>query len=265
MSMAAFETFLTTHEAALRMSGFFALLIVFFVLEQALPRRHQSVSAAHYAGNLTIGALNIVLLRLVIPGGLVGVALWGAGGGLMGALSLPPWLAFIVCLVLLDLTLYAQHRLFHKIDFLWRWHAPHHGDRDLNVASAVRFHPGEAVISMAVKAAAIWALGAPVAAVILFEVLLSGASLFNHANWSLGRGDAALRRLIVTPDMHRLHHLRAPHEALKNFGFFLSVWDRLFASYQDAAEAGHERLPLGLADAPDDGLRATLLQPFRRH
>lgn len=263
--MAAFENFLLTYEGALRGAAFFGLLIVFFILEQALPRRRQKVSAAHYGGNLLMGAINIVLLRLIAPAGLVGIALWQTGGGLLGALALPLWLEFILCLVLLDLTLYAQHRLFHRIDFLWRWHAPHHGDRDLNVASGVRFHPGEALISFTIKAAAIAALGAPAAAVILFEVLLSGASLFNHANWSLGRMDSVLRKLIVTPDMHRLHHSREPREALKNFGFFLSIWDRLFASYKDEPDAPHEHLPLGLGDMIDDAIGSTLMRPFRRH
>ena len=263
--MAVFESFLLTHEGALRGVAFFGLLVVFFILEQALPRRRQKVSAAHYGSNLLLGGLNIVLLRLIAPAGLVGVALWQTGGGVLGALRLPLWLEFALCLVLLDLTLYAQHRLFHKIDFLWRWHAPHHGDRDLNVASGVRFHPGEALISFAVKAAAIAALGAPVAAVILFEVLLSGASLFNHANWHLGRGDTVLRKLIVTPDMHRLHHSREAREALKNFGFFLSTWDRLFGSYQDTPQAPHDDLPLGLTDVADDAIGTTLMHPFRRN
>jgi sterol desaturase/sphingolipid hydroxylase (fatty acid hydroxylase superfamily) len=262
--MAALEAFLLAHEGPLRMAAFFGLLIVFFILEQALPRRRQQVSAAHYGGNLLLGSVNIVLLRLIAPAGLVGIALLQTDGGLLGLLAVPLWLKFILCLVLLDLTLYAQHRLFHKLDFLWRWHAPHHGDRDLNVASGVRFHPGEALISFAVKAAAIAALGAPVAAVILFEVMLSGASLFNHANWSMGRADAVLRKLIVTPDMHRLHHSRAPREALMNFGFFLSVWDRLFASYKHTPDTPHEALPLGLDDVPKDDIGTALLQPFRR-
>lgn len=263
--MTAFESFLLTHESALRGSAFFGLLVVFFILEQALPRRRQKVSAARYGGNLLMGGFNIVVLRLCAPAGLVGVALWASGGGVLGTLALPLWAEFTLCLVLLDLTLYVQHRVFHRVDFLWRWHAPHHGDRDLNVASGVRFHPGEALISFAVKATAIAALGAPVSAVILFEVLLSAASLFNHANWSLGRGDALLRRFIVTPDMHRLHHSREPREALKNFGFFLSFWDRLFASYKDMPDAPHENLPLGLADIADDTIGKALIQPFRRN
>lgn len=263
--MSGLTDFVLTHETVLRLGTFFGLLVVFFILEQALPRRRQNVKARHYAGNLALGGLNIVLLRFILPGGLVGLAMLRDGGGLMGALAWPPALQFIACLVVLDMTLYGQHRLLHKVDFLWRWHAPHHGDRDLNVASGVRFHPGEAVFSLGVKAAAIWLLGAPVAAVILFEVLLSGAALFNHANWSLGRADKWLRLLIVTPDMHRLHHSRHADETQKNFGFFLSVWDRLFSSYQDEPRQAHTHIPLGLDEAPDDGLAATLVHPFRKN
>lgn len=260
--MSGVADFLAAQEDALRLVAFFGLLALFFALEQILPRRRQRVSAAHYVGNLALGGLNILLLRVIMPGGLVAIALWREGGGLMGALAWPIEIQLIVCVLLLDLTLYVQHRLLHKIDFLWRWHAPHHADRDLNVTSGVRFHPGEALLSMAVKAAAVFLLGAPVAAVILFEVILSGASLFNHANWSLGRADTLLRRVIVTPDMHRLHHSRRSDEAHRNFGFFLSFWDRLFGSYQNEPHEPHVTIDLGLTDAPDDGLVATLRQPF---
>lgn len=262
--MNAFSAFLLAHENTLRLAAFIGLLIAFFALEQLWPRRRQNVTPSHYVGNLILGGLNIVLLRFIVPGGLVGIALWREGGGVMGALAAPIWLQFIICLVVLDLTLYAQHRLLHQVDFLWRWHAPHHSDRNLNVASGVRFHPGEAIFSIGVKALAVWILGAPVAAVILFEVILSGAALFNHANWSLGRADALLRLVIVTPDMHRLHHSRRAAETHKNFGFFLSFWDRLFASYQDDPEQAHTHIQLGLADRPDDKLAATLRQPFMK-
>lgn len=259
-----FEDFLITHQSDIRLAAFFGLLIVLFILERLLPRRRQSSSARHYLTNLVLGGMNIVVLRLLLPGGLVGIAVLREGGGLMSYLALPAWGTLLLCLLVLDVTLYAQHRLLHKIPFLWRLHAPHHSDRDLNVASGVRFHPGEAVFSAAIKAAAIWLLGAPVAAVILFEVLLSSASLFNHTNWSLGAADGWLRRLIVTPDMHRLHHSRRAAETHKNFGFFLSLWDRLFGSYQDRPHAPHVDLALGLAEAPDDGLAATLTQPLKK-
>ena len=171
-----------------------------------------------------------------------------AGDGLLGLLALPYWLGFGLSLVLLDLTLYWQHRLFHRIDFLWALHGAHHGDRNLNVSSGLRFHPGEALVSFAIKAIAVMVLGVPVAAVILFEILLNGASLFNHANWSLGRADRWIEKLIVTPDMHRLHHSRLDDESRKNFGFFLSIWDRLFASYQ--AEPKTRMRPLPLVSIP---------------
>jgi sterol desaturase/sphingolipid hydroxylase (fatty acid hydroxylase superfamily) len=262
--MALFQSFLIEQQNALRMGAFIGLLILFFALERALPRRQQNVSPLHYLTNLAMGGLNIFILRFALPGGLVGIALLRDGAGLISSLTIPAWASFILCLVLLDLLLYAQHRLLHINPLLWRLHAPHHSDRNLNVASGVRFHPGEAVFSTAIKAAAIWVLGAPVAAVILFEVLLSSASLFNHANWSLGRGDRLIRRLIVTPDMHRLHHSRRAEESRKNFGFFLSVWDRLFASYQDAPREPHEAIALGLEEAPNDGLRAALIQPMKK-
>lgn len=258
------DSFIISHQAALRSGVFFGLLALFFVLERLSPRRRQNVSAAHFFGNLSLGVINAVLLRFLLPGGLVAVAFVGQGSGLMGALALPYWAAFGVCLVLLDLTLYWQHRLFHSVAFLWALHGAHHGDRNLNVSSGLRFHPGEALVSFVIKALAILLLGAPVAAVILFEVLLNGASLFNHANWSLGRFDRPLEKLIVTPDMHRLHHSRLDAETRKNFGFFLSVWDRLFASYQATPASPHRDIALGLEDMPRDDLTATLWHPFKR-
>lgn len=257
------ESFLTTHETALRSGVFFTLLLVFLLLERARPRRRQSVSANHFIGNLCLGIINAALLRLVLPGGLVALAVLGAGDGLLGLLALPYWLGFGLSLVLLDLTLYWQHRLFHRIDFLWALHGAHHGDRNLNVSSGLRFHPGEALVSFAIKAIAVMVLGAPVAAVILFEILLNGASLFNHANWSLGRADRWIEKLIVTPDMHRLHHSRLDDESRKNFGFFLSIWDRLFASYQAEPKNPHETIALGLDTMPLDNLAATLWHPFK--
>lgn len=257
------QAFLLSHEATLRMAVFLGLLAAFWGLETALPRRRQRVTARHAAGNLAFAVLNGVLLRLVLPGGLAAFALLHEGGGLMGRIGGPLWLHALICLVLLDLTLYGQHRLLHKVPLLWRLHAPHHGDRNLNVSSAVRFHPAEALFSTAVKAAAVWLLGAPAAVVILFELLLNGASLFNHANWSLGRADRLLQKLIVTPDMHRLHHSRLDDESRCNFGFFLTVWDRLFGSYRAEPHRPHDDLPLGLEQMPEDGFIATLRAPLQ--
>lgn len=259
--------FVITHEAALRGGVFVTLLVVFFILEHWRPRRRQHVTAGHFFGNFALGIINSAVLRLLMPGGLVALAVMAPeliGGGLMGALDVPFWAALPVCIIMLDMVLYWQHQLFHKIDWLWALHGAHHGDRNLNVSSGLRFHPGEALVSFVIKAAAIMVLGAPVAAVIIFEVLLNGASLFNHANWSLGRVDRLLQHLIVTPDMHRLHHSRLDAESRKNFGFFLSCWDRLFASYQAEPASPHEDIALGLDAMPQDDLPATLAYPFRR-
>ncbi|MGC6534486.1 MAG: sterol desaturase family protein [Parvibaculales bacterium] len=255
--------FLTAHEATLRSGLFFGLLLALLLVERWRPRRRQHVRWRHFFGNLGIGVGNSILLRLLVPGGLVVVALSGQHTGLLARIDLPLWMEFIGCLILLDLSLYWQHRLFHRLPFFWAFHSAHHGDRTLNVSSALRFHPGEALLSFVIKAATIWLLGAPVAAVIAFEVLLNGAAMFNHTNWSLGRFDAVLQKLIVTPDMHRLHHSRQEAEAQHNFGFFLSVWDRLFASYQAEPQQDHGDIELGLADMPDDGWRATLKQPLK--
>ncbi len=262
--MSDLENFLAAHEAGLRAAVMFGLLAVFFMLERLMPRRHQNPSAAHMSGNLLIGFLNGGLVRLLLPGGLAALALWQSGGGLLGLFDLPDWSVFIFSLILLDLVLYWHHRAFHEIPFLWRLHGAHHSDRTLNVTSGLRFHPGEALVSAAIKAAAIILIGAPATAVIMFEILLNGASLFNHANWHLGRADGFLQRLIVTPDMHRLHHSRAPQESRKNYGFFLSVWDRLFASYQAEPAQAHQHIELGLAEAENDNFAATLMHPFRR-
>ena len=263
-AMAEFATFINAHEAALRGGIMLTLLVMFFGLERALPRRRQNIALGHAAGNLFIGIINGGLVRLIVPGGLAALAYWNAGGGLLGLVHAPDWLVFPASLILLDLVLYWHHRLFHEIPFLWRWHGAHHSDRTLNVTSGLRFHPGEALISTGIKAAAVLLIGAPALAVICFEILLNGASLFNHANWRLGRVDGWLQKLIVTPDMHRLHHSRTPQESRMNYGFFLSVWDRLFGSYQREPLQAHEVIDLGLAEAENDSFLAALTHPFKQ-
>jgi sterol desaturase/sphingolipid hydroxylase (fatty acid hydroxylase superfamily) len=262
--MTEFAAFIAAHEAALRGGTMLALLVLFFGLERALPRRRQRVSLGHATGNLLLGVVNGGLVRLIVPGGLAALALWNAGGGMLGLISAPDWVMFLASLVLLDLVLYWHHRAFHEIPFLWRWHGAHHSDRTLNVTSGLRFHPGEALISTAIKAAAVVLIGAPALAVICFEILLTGASLFNHANWHLGRADKLLQKIIVTPDMHRLHHSRLPQESRMNYGFFLSVWDRLFGSYQLQPHQPHQAIELGLTEAENDNVIAAFIHPFKR-
>jgi sterol desaturase/sphingolipid hydroxylase (fatty acid hydroxylase superfamily) len=258
------STSLTTHQSVWRSGVFFSTLLVLAVLEALKPRRPITGRGQRWINHLSLGAANIILLRLVLPGGLMAIAINVEGGGLLGWLGLSPLLSFVLALLVLDLVIYAQHVMLHKIPFLWRLHAPHHGDRALDVSSGLRFHPAEALLSGAVKACAVVVLGAPLVAVIAFEILLSAASLFTHANWHLGKADRVLRLAIVTPDMHRIHHSRLDAETRHNFGFFISVWDRLFGTWQEAPTHGQQNMQLGLDDMPEHGLRATLIFPWAK-
>jgi sterol desaturase/sphingolipid hydroxylase (fatty acid hydroxylase superfamily) len=262
--MAWFFDHLVTHHASWRSGIFVSALMALAVLEIIRPRRVITNRPQRWFNHLFLGAANIILLRIVLPGGLMAVAIFGHGDGLIGWLGISGWAAFFISLIALDFVVYAQHVGLHKVPFLWPLHAPHHGDRALDVSSGLRFHPGEALVSAAIKAAAILALGAPLAAVIAFEIILSAASLFTHANWALGRVDGWLRWAIVTPDMHRIHHSRVAHESHRNFGFFISLWDRLFNTWQAQPENGHQNMAIGLDDMPDDGLTATLNRPWRQ-
>ena len=256
--------FINQHEPVLRGLVFAASLGLLAVFEIAFPRRFLGARLARWRTNFLLGGANMFLLRVVLPGGLVALAYTGYGGGVFGWLELPLWVEIFISLIILDFVIYAQHMALHHIPFLWPLHATHHAEQTLDVSSGLRFHPGEALVSIAIKAAAVWLIGAPAVAVIFFEILLNGASLFNHANWRLGRVDNWLQKLIVTPDMHRLHHSRARQESRMNYGFFLSIWDRLFASYQKTPSQAHQHIELGLHEAKNDNALAALWHPFKR-
>ena len=193
------------------------------------------------------------VLRIVLPGGLVALAFNAYGGGVFGRLDMPLWAEILISLVILDFMIYAQHVALHRIAFLWPLHATHHAEQTLDVSSGLRFHPGEALVSLSVKAAAIVAIGVHPVTVIIFEILLSSASLFTHTNLDLGRWDARLQTLFVSPDMHRLHHSRAEDESRRNFGFSCR-WDKIFKTYRATPHTAHETLPLGLAGFRQGGL-----------
>jgi sterol desaturase/sphingolipid hydroxylase (fatty acid hydroxylase superfamily) len=196
-----------------------------------------------------------VALRVAVP-----VLAVGAAGfaqrldvGLLNLWDPAPWLAFVIALVVLDLVIYAQHVVVHHVPLLWRIHRVHHADRDIDASTALRFHPVEIILSMGIKIAVVMALGAPPAAVIAFEIILNGMAMFNHANLRLpGALDGLLRLAVVTPDMHRVHHSVHMRETNSNFGFNLSLWDRLFGTYRAAPEDGHDRMTIGLAEYQDD-------------
>ena len=229
-----------------------------------LPKR------LRWANNLGLVALNTLLLRLVFPTAAVGMAAFAAalGWGMLNHFAPPPWLALVVALIALDFVIWLQHVVLHAIPVLWRLHRVHHADPDYDLTTGVRFHPFEILLSLLIKSAAIIVLGPPVIAVILFEVLLSATALFNHGNIRLpGRVEHWLRWLVVTPDMHRVHHSVEADETNCNFGFNLPWWDRLFGTYRAQPRAGHAGMIIGIHDysEPRDvsWLPGLLALPFR--
>jgi sterol desaturase/sphingolipid hydroxylase (fatty acid hydroxylase superfamily) len=252
-------------EALLRLSIFVGVFAVLAALEAVWPRRTSSLGRVKRWGtNVGLSALNTMLLRLsffVVPALSVLAALYGEarGWGLLPALGVPALAAAIVGFVALDLAVYVQHVAFHAVPFLWRIHRVHHADAEVDVSTGIRFHPVEIVISQAWKIAVVLALGVPALAVLGFEIALNATSMFSHSNLRLSAGvDSVLRRVVVTPDMHRVHHSTASDEANSNFGFNLSIWDRLFATYRAAPDLDHATMPLGLSSYRGDEPRRLL-------
>jgi sterol desaturase/sphingolipid hydroxylase (fatty acid hydroxylase superfamily) len=249
----------------LRLGVFIAVLALMLWLESRWPRRDAPLRRSRWPANFGLGAVNALLLRL-LPLLAVGVAMQAqlAGWGLFNQLHLPPVIAVLMAWLLLDCAIYWQHRALHT-PLLWRLHRPHHADTAFDASTALRFHPLEILLSMLYKMGVVLALGAPVAAVILFEIALNAAALFNHANFDLP-GDRWLRRILVTPDFHRVHHSSHRHEIDSNYGNVLSVWDYLFGSYVAQPRDGHASMQIGLAEFRDDSQQKIvplLLQPFR--
>jgi sterol desaturase/sphingolipid hydroxylase (fatty acid hydroxylase superfamily) len=265
------ESFVQTHEAAIRLGAFIGIFALMALWELAAPRRALTVSkAVRWGNNLAVVVLNTLLLRLVFPAAAVGVAAFAAGHG-MGLLAiypLPPLLVLVLAVVVLDLVIWLQHVLVHAVPILWRLHRVHHADLDYDLTTGARFHPLEILLSMLIKFAAILVIGPPVAAVVIFEVLLNATAMFNHGNVRLPLWlDRWLRWVLVTPDMHRVHHSVEDDETNSNFGFNLSIWDRIFGTYRDQPRAGHEGMTIGIRDYRDprevDRLPGMLALPFR--
>ncbi len=255
----------------LRLSLFLALVVVLAAAERVWPRHVAPPRRGRrWPVNFGLGLLGALAVRLLMPWLAVDAAAWARAAhvGLLPILGVPTWPSAALALLGMDLTVYAQHRLMHRFEPLWRLHRVHHTDVALDVSSAVRFHPLEILFSMAVKIAAVVALGAAPAVVVAFEIVLSSFALATHANIALPtRLDHALRWVFVTPDMHRIHHsvLRAEHD--RNFGFHVSWWDRLFGSYLAAPRSPPESMALGLEQFrgdPDQRLLAVLVQPLRK-
>ncbi|SIO16370.1 Sterol desaturase/sphingolipid hydroxylase, fatty acid hydroxylase superfamily [Parasphingorhabdus marina DSM 22363] len=264
--------FLAPYESAIRLGVFAGMLLIMAVVEAVMPRKQRVQPRGYrWATNLGLVITGTLLLRVTMPMLAIGMALLATqnGWGLLAMITLPLWAEIIMAFLLLDLLIYAQHVVFHKVPIFWRFHKIHHADRDLDVTSGVRFHPVEAVLSMLWKLLCIAAIGPAAIAVFLFEVILNAASLFHHANFRLpARLDSLLRWIIVTPDMHRVHHSVRPAETDSNFSFFLTIWDRLFGTYVEQPKDGHAGMTIGLdeyqSDAPS-GLGWSLVEPFRSH
>ena len=262
---------LVDHETALRMGVFAGVLLLMAMWEHRSPvRLDQPSRGVRWLSNIGLLLVGVVFLRVAFPLLAVGVALWAetSGFGVFNALETPSWIAGLACIVLLDLAIYGQHVALHRVPILWRLHRVHHSDTGFDVTTALRFHPGEIALSMLYKMAVVVALGAPAWAVIVFEVLLNAAAMFNHGNVRLPqRLEPVVRALFVTPDMHRVHHSAEPSETNSNYGFCLSIWDRLFRTYRAQSALGRQTMVIGVESFRthrDGRLDQLLLQPFRK-
>ncbi|MDP2348849.1 MAG: sterol desaturase family protein [Gammaproteobacteria bacterium] len=267
---AGVNTALLSNEPLTRLVVFLAVLLAMAIWELLAERRPQQLRRAkRWPANLLIVLLDTAVVRLAFPLAAVGAAIYAQerGWGLFNLLAVPGWIALILAVLVLDAAVYFQHRLFHAVPVLWRLHRMHHADQEFDVTTALRFHPLEILLSMIIKIAVVVALGASPLAVIVFEILLNATAMFNHGNVRMPlRLDRYLRLLVVTPDMHRVHHSIIRQETDSNFGFNLPWWDRLFGTYRDQPEKGHLGMTIGLEYFRTEGdqrLGNMLVQPFR--
>ena len=261
------------QEPLWRLTAFVGVFSLIAAWEIVAPRRTvQHGKTYRWANNLGILVIDSLLLRLLFPAAAVGLPLLAQsrGWGILNQAAVAPhatngWVV-IACIVVLDLVVWAQHLALHKVPLLWRLHRMHHADVDIDVTTALRFHPLEILLSMVIKGAAIVVIGLAPITVLLFEILLNATAMFNHGNVRLAPGlDRLLRRVIVTPDMHRVHHSWHPDETNSNYGFNLPWWDRLFHTYRDQPRDGHHQMTIGLnqfREPRDNRLDRLLIQPF---
>jgi len=261
---------LLTNETLIRLAAFAGVFAVMAAWEILAPRRRQKLGrGTRWPSNIGIVVLDTVLVRLVFPTTAVGLTLLAEtrGWGLFRVLDLPAWANVLLAVAALDLVIYLQHVLFHAVPVLWRLHRMHHADLEIDVTTGARFHPIEILLSMGLKLGVVAALGAPAVAVLAFELLLNATSMFNHSNVRMpGWLDRCLRWIVVTPDMHRVHHSIVVRETNSNFGFNLPWWDRLFGTYRAQPAAGHEAMIIGIEqfrEPAEQRLDRMLTQPFR--
>ena len=262
-------------EIWIRFGIFAAVLVGVAALERVIPRRRRTEAIGRRsATNLLIAGIDSIVVRLMallalpLAGTAAAVFASTHGIGLLNWLGLPEWINIVVTIVVLDFAIWLQHVATHKFPMLWQFHQVHHADVEIDVTTAIRFHPVEMALSVLWKIVCVLVLGAPVAAVVLFEILLNASAMFSHANIALTPAvDAVLRRLIVTPDMHRVHHSVLRREQDSNYGFNLAVWDRVFGTYRSQPENSYENMKIGLkpyqSNAPTR-LGWSLMLPFQR-
>ncbi len=255
---------------AIRLSAFLGIFAAMALWEVFAPRRTREFTRLQrWPNNIGIVVVNTVVLRFAFPVAAVGMATVAEAGGwgLLNSHAPPAWLAVVIAVVLLDLAIYLQHVMVHAVPAFWRLHRMHHADLDFDVTTGARFHPIEILLSMMIKLLVVAALGAPPVAVLIFEVMLNASSMFNHGNVRIPEGlDRVLRWLVVTPDMHRVHHSALRRETNSNFGFSLPWWDRLFGTYRAQPAAGHDAMTIGIEQFREPGdlrLDRMLIQPFK--
>jgi sterol desaturase/sphingolipid hydroxylase (fatty acid hydroxylase superfamily) len=261
------------REIVWRIGIFLAVLVGLALLERLAPRRPLvQPRGRRWATNLGLVVIDAVVVRalaLALPILALAAAVDAGqlGWGLFNRLDWPVWAEFVLAVLVFDLAIWAQHLVTHKVPLFWRFHRVHHADRDFDVTTALRFHPVEIAASAAVKVGLVYLIGPSVLAVVAFEILLNATAMFNHANLRLPlRLDRMLRLVLVTPDMHRVHHSTRREEHDSNFGFALSVWDRIFRTYVPQPKAGHDAMTVGLEWQDDRTMRLgwVLGSPFRR-
>jgi sterol desaturase/sphingolipid hydroxylase (fatty acid hydroxylase superfamily) len=262
--------YLLAHEPTVRMAAFFGVLSAMMLWELAAPRRRLDIPrVVRWSNNLALVVIDTVILRLAFPMlavGLAGLA-QTKGWGLFNVVDVPVWVAVVASILILDLAIYLQHVMFHAVPGLWRLHRMHHADLDFDATTGLRFHPVEIVLSMAIKLAVVGAIGAPPVAVLAFEVILNATALFNHGNIRLPPAvDRVVRLVLVTPDMHRVHHSSDPRETNSNYGFSVPWWDRLLGTYVAQPAKGHTDMEIGIEQfrtERDLWLDRMLVQPLR--
>lgn len=261
------------QEATIRLSIFLGLFVLFALAEAQAPRRRRTYTRARrWFTNWGLTILNTLTLRAMavgLPLLAVGAAIDAGqmGWGLFNLITLTGWLEILIAILIFDFAIWAQHVVTHKVPILWRLHRVHHADRDIDVTTAIRFHPVEIALSMLLKIGLVYLIGPSALAIVMFEIILNGTAMFNHANLRLPLGlDRMMRLILVTPDMHRVHHSVHRHEHDSNYGFALSIWDRLFGTYIPQPADGHKDMVIGLQwqdDRPTQ-LGWSLWLPFRR-